>query len=265
MDFLKSVLDFCTAPPAGLKSRAANRMSRGQRRNAARDQRKAAKAEAATPPQPTLEIEPYESLVADWPERAWTASLKMNVAMAAMGMGQTITAVMLEFAEIPRDDIAYVAGPKVIQRSGWQDLLPTWIDRAVLVERTALVCRDKLLGQRSGEVATADIVAALQGASMEMPLPTEYAELYIWATIKTCARHCGRDEAELRKAIHSQSWYPDDDQFLKPNGRYRQVYREVAEKIRRRATNEGKKRIGPARPRPKPSEVDPPQAEIAAE
>jgi hypothetical protein len=156
---------------------------------------------------------------------------KRLIAMGSMGMNR---AALCAFAEVfapgllTLDDSRYLRGPVVVHQNGWTETLPDWLPAMVSIERAEIVFAET---SRS-IVGPAEIAAVMYPATMAAPMYSDYADLYIWATVKAHSR---------RKAISSDDAFRElgsdpitDASVLEPRGRLFETFRYLAQDIRRR-------------------------------
>jgi hypothetical protein len=157
---------------------------------------------------------------------------KRLIAMGSMGMNR---AALCAFAEVfapgllTLDDSRYLRGPVVVHQNGWTETLPDWLPAMVSIERAEIVFAET----SRYIVGPAEIAAVMYPATMAAPMYSDYADLYIWATVKAHSR---------RKAISSHDAFREllgsdpitDASVLEPRGRLFETYRYLAQDIRRR-------------------------------
>ncbi|TVP62948.1 MAG: hypothetical protein EA343_09645 [Nodularia sp. (in: Bacteria)] len=118
-----------------------------------------------------------------------TNTLKLLQILATLDTPKEILACLLEIAEFSRHHVRYLAGPLVIHRSPWSDMIPQWLRFACIQERLELICTEYENNQ-VGEYATAaEVLTYIMPATYEAPLHRDYADLYIWLGNEVLTKH----------------------------------------------------------------------------
>ena len=157
--------------------------------------------------------------------------------LAAAGMRRDAITALAEWSDIrlSPDDRRFLEGPIIVHQSAWNSTLPTWVIPQVLVERTQIV-----LERLPFPVGPTEIMAVMYGATMDNPLRSDAADLYLWASVNAAARHFGHDPRALWMKLDMASI--PSDQVVERGGRYFETYRALADEIRRKVITAQRKR-----------------------
>ncbi len=118
-----------------------------------------------------------------------TNTLKLLQILATLGTSKEVLACLLEIAEFSRHHVRYLAGPLVIHRSPWSDMIPQWLKFACIQERLELICTECEKNQVSEYATSAEILTYMMPATYEAPLHRDYADLYIWLGNEVLTKH----------------------------------------------------------------------------
>jgi hypothetical protein len=141
-----------------------------------------------------------------------------------------IAAMLGYYEPLPKGPAAHLAGPLVQWRTDRQQPV---IERITEIE--ALSLKQRALVAFGGappdhRVGTAEIVTALSNCHKDH-MPTEYYEVWAWASIDVLQHLSGESPDEIRKA---KKWpLIFDNDVLRPGGRLHATYTEIATSIRR--------------------------------
>ena len=155
---------------------------------------------------------------------------------AALGlMPRSIVAMVSEAFTPDRlslDDRRFLAGPLIVHQNSWTETLPEWLNDAVSAERIGIVygVTPRYI------VGPAEIAAVMYPATMQAPMHSEYADLYLWATINAHAKKHDLNPRTLFGELLNMRPI-DDDEVLERGGRLHETYRRLSEDIRRKVIN----------------------------
>jgi len=167
------------------------------------------------------------------------ASEIMLVRLAELGAPKTLIAAFLEMDRAHRDHLRYLLGPVVQHQSDWCDTTPSWLYSAITSGRLRIILAERAQGQIGWQVAPEEITACLYPATMDAPMRSDYADLYLWASAQANARHLDKPLYEVWNML-GQDPLPDR-MFTKECGRYHRVYRDICREIRSRVVKHAQK------------------------
>jgi len=155
------------------------------------------------------------------------------VAMTELGMlpRSIIAAVTEAFTpdRLSLDERRFLTGPFVVHESAWNDTRPKWLSDVAGGERVAIAFGKAAPGLIVGP---AEIAMVMYGASLDAPMPRDYAELYLWAAVSAVAKRDKRDAAAIFGVMNMQPIENDD--VLAPSGRLHNAYSRLAHDVRRK-------------------------------
>ncbi|MCB0094181.1 MAG: hypothetical protein KDE50_00890 [Caldilineaceae bacterium] len=115
--------------------------------------------------------------------------LDLLAAFAQLDPHPQITSVLMEFAQLPRPLVRYMAGPVIIHRSPWAETLPDWMLPAIYADRAELIAREAGEGM-VGELATPlEVVAYMYPATLDAPLSYEWVQVYLYCGQAALTKH----------------------------------------------------------------------------
>jgi hypothetical protein len=188
-------------------------------------------------------------------DKDFTAGLMQAAALGVMP--RSIVAMVTEAFEPERltlEQRRFLAGPLVIHQNAWTDTLPGWFNDAVSAERIGIVfgvTPDYIVGP-------AEIAAVMYPATMASPLSHYHVELYLWAVINADAKRKALSSDKLFREVLNMEPI-EDRQVLKPGGRLYDIYRRLANDIRRKVVEH---QAGRDRSERRESEVSTPEPAI---
>ena len=116
-------------------------------------------------------------------------SMDLIAAFAQLDPNPVIPAVLMEFVELPKSLVRYMAGPVILHRSPWAESLPDWIIPAVYADRAELIAEEVRAGQ-VGELATPlETVAYMYPATMDAPMSYEWTQVYLYCCQSALTKH----------------------------------------------------------------------------
>lgn len=160
------------------------------------------------------------------------ASEIMLVRLAELGAPKTLIAAFLEMDRVHRDHLRYLLGPVVQHQSDWRDATPSWLYAAVTAGRLRVILAERAEGCIGWQVAPEEITACLYPATMDAPMRSEYADLYLWASAQANARHLDKPLYEVWRMLGHDPL--PDRMFTKECGGYHHLYRDLCRDIRSR-------------------------------
>ncbi len=162
-------------------------------------------------------------------------SVKMLSVLADLGCSKHVLAALLELDKPHKDHIRFLTGPIIQHRSPWADTTPPWLYEAVTGDRLRIILDEHERHVTGWQVGPAELTAVMYPATMDAPMPMEYADIYLWASAQANARHHGKTPDEIWSQIGIE---PVPDRLVtNPSGRYHQDYRRICGDIRRRVIN----------------------------
>jgi len=104
-------------------------------------------------------------------------------AMARMGASSELLRILLEFADInlSPEQRRYLVGPILTHQSPWAADTPRWMLEAVTAARLDKILSELLEQKKDGLATTLEVAIILQAVSMEAPMTTAWANVYLWS------------------------------------------------------------------------------------
>ncbi|MBD2560572.1 MULTISPECIES: hypothetical protein [Nostoc] len=109
--------------------------------------------------------------------------------LTSQGINKTVTASLLDLAGASREIVQYIAGPVVTQQNGWQQSIPSWVWRAIAVDRLDAALEDIDKGEVGKLASSSEVVALMMPIAFEVPLSSEWTDVYLWASYDALVRH----------------------------------------------------------------------------
>lgn len=184
---------------------------------------------------------------------------RMLTVLADLGMSKHVLAALLGLDRVHPDHTRFLTGPIVQHQSPWASSTPEWLYQAVISDRVRIILDEHESGQPGWRVGPAELAAVIYPASLEAPLQTEYAELYMWATARAYARHKDKPLDEVWQALGGDP--VPDSRYDKPGSHHYQCYNRLCRDIRRAVIAAAKdrerdKRTKRAAPRSDASDIE---------
>lgn len=121
--------------------------------------------------------------------RCSSSTLEMLRLLASLDVPKELLACMLEMAEFSIHHVRYLAGPLVLHRSLWGDVVPKWLKAACVQDRFDLILSEYEQDQIGDYATPSEVLAYMMPASFEAPMHRDYSELYIWAGNEVMRKH----------------------------------------------------------------------------
>jgi hypothetical protein len=121
--------------------------------------------------------------------RCSSSTLEMLRLLASLNVPKELLACMLEMAEFSIHHVRYLAGPLVLHRSLWGDVIPKWLKVACVQDRFDLILSEYEQDQVGDYATPTEVLAYMMPASFEAPMHREYSDLYIWAGNEVMRKH----------------------------------------------------------------------------
>ncbi|OUC14546.1 MAG: hypothetical protein B0A82_11455 [Alkalinema sp. CACIAM 70d] len=121
--------------------------------------------------------------------RCSSNTLEMLRLLASLDVPKELLACMLEMAEFSIHHVRYLAGPLVLHRSLWGDVVPKWLKAACVQDRFDLILAEYEQEQVGDYATPSEVLAYMMPASFEAPMHRDYSELYIWAGNEVMRKH----------------------------------------------------------------------------
>jgi hypothetical protein len=121
--------------------------------------------------------------------RCSSSTLEMLRLLASLDVPKELLACMLEMAEFSIHHVRYLAGPLILHRSLWGDVIPTWLKVACVQDRFDLILSEYEQDQVGDYATPTEVLAYMMPASFEAPMHRDYSDLYIWAGNEVMRKH----------------------------------------------------------------------------
>lgn len=156
------------------------------------------------------------------------------------------------------DERRFLEGPFVVHQSAWNETRPKWLEDIAAGERVAIALGCAPAGMIIGP---AELAMVMYGASLDAPMRSDCADLYMWATCNAVAKRDNKPVAEVFADVGMKPI--EDEQVL--GGGYSQIahtYRELAHEIRRKVIRAQQERERAARREAKEAKTAPKVAPV---
>ena len=121
--------------------------------------------------------------------RCSSSTLEMLRLLASLDVPRELLACMLEMAGFSIHHVRYLAGPLVLHRSLWGDVIPKWLKAACVQDRFDLILSEYEQDQVGDYATPTEVLAYMMPASFEAPMHRDYSDLYIWAGNEVMRKH----------------------------------------------------------------------------
>jgi hypothetical protein len=121
--------------------------------------------------------------------RCSSSTLEMLRLLASLDVPRELLACMLEMAKFSIHHVRYLAGPLVLHRSLWGDVIPKWLKAACVKDRFDLILSEYEQEQVGDYATPTEVLAYMMPASFEAPMHRDYSDLYIWAGNEVMRKH----------------------------------------------------------------------------
>ena len=116
-------------------------------------------------------------------------SMDLIAAFAQLDANPVIPSVLMEFINLPKPLVRYMAGPVIIHKSPWAESLPDWVVPAIYADRAELIAEEVCDG-KVGELATlTEVMAYMYPATLDAPMAYEFSQTYLFAGQYALAKH----------------------------------------------------------------------------
>jgi hypothetical protein len=109
--------------------------------------------------------------------------------VAELDLDKRWAAGLLEMCDVEPDLIRYLAGPVIVHRSAWMDIVPKWLFKAVVVDRLDRIYEEIATGDVGVLATPSEVTAYMIPATYEAPLGYRWTEAYLWASSETMIKH----------------------------------------------------------------------------
>jgi hypothetical protein len=157
-----------------------------------------------------------------------SATKAMFLLLAELDMNKEVTAALLELSDMELGHIRYIAGPVIVHRGAWSDCIPSWIFRAIAIDRLKLIFDELELGI-VGKLATpAEVVAVMMPASYEAPMKSRWTDVYLWACNEAMVAH-NRLKGDVKDTWELIGCRPVQYKSIKDD--YEELARDIRSKV----------------------------------
>ncbi|MBD2608860.1 hypothetical protein H6G81_31175 [Scytonema hofmannii FACHB-248] len=109
--------------------------------------------------------------------------------LTSQGINKAVTASLLDLAGASREIVQYIVGPIVTQQNGWQQSIPSWVGKAIAVDRLDAALEEIDKGEVGKLASSSEVVALMMPIAFEVPLSSEWTDVYLWASHDALVRH----------------------------------------------------------------------------
>ncbi|MEC4814434.1 MAG: hypothetical protein SAK29_14340 [Scytonema sp. PMC 1069.18] len=109
--------------------------------------------------------------------------------LTSQGINKTVTASLLELAGASIEIVQYIAGPIVTKQNAWQQSIPSWVWRAISVDRLDTVLKEIDEGKIGTLASSSEVLALMMPITYEIPLSAQWADVYLWASHDALIKH----------------------------------------------------------------------------
>ncbi|QLE46217.1 hypothetical protein FD723_39155 (plasmid) [Nostoc sp. C052] len=157
--------------------------------------------------------------------------------LTSQGINKVVTASLLDLAGASHEIVQYIVGPIVTQQNGWQQSIPSWVGKAIAVDRldTALEEIDK--GEVGKLASSSEVVALMMPIAFEVPLSSEWTDVYLWASYDALVRHRPFENFKYDKLWEKIGTTPI--QYEKIRSDYETLAADIRSRIVKHAVKEG--------------------------
>jgi hypothetical protein len=105
--------------------------------------------------------------------------------LSSQGINKAVTASLLDLAGASREIVQYIAGPVVTQQNGWQQTVPSWVWRAIAVDRLDAALQEIDKGEVGKLASSSEVVALMMPIAFEVPLSSQWTDVYLCQQVES--------------------------------------------------------------------------------
>lgn len=162
---------------------------------------------------------------------------KMLQLLTSQGINKAVTASLLDLAGASREIVQYIVGPIVTQQNGWQQSIPSWVGKAIAVDRLDAALEDIDKGEVGKLASSSEVVALMMPIAFEVPLSSEWTDVYLWASYDALVRHRPFENFKYDKLWEKIGTTPI--QYDKIRSDYETLAADIRSRIVKHAVKEG--------------------------
>jgi hypothetical protein len=162
---------------------------------------------------------------------------KMLQLLTSQGINKAVTASLLDLAGASREIVQYIVGPIVTQQNGWQQSIPSWVGKAIAVDRLDAALEEIDKGKVGKLASSSEVVALMMPIAFEVPLSSEWTDVYLWASYDALVRHRPFENFKYDKLWEKIGTTPI--QYDKIRSDYETLAADIRSRIVKHAVKEG--------------------------
>ncbi|MFN6462419.1 MAG: hypothetical protein RMZ41_011295 [Nostoc sp. DedVER02] len=157
--------------------------------------------------------------------------------LTSQGINKVITASLLDLAGASHEIVQYIVGPIVTQQNGWQQSIPSWVGKAIAVDRLDAALEEIDKGKVGKLASSSEVVALMMPIAFEVPLSSEWTDVYLWASYDALVRHRPFENFKYDKLWEKIGTTPI--QYDKIRSDYETLAADIRSRIVKHAVKEG--------------------------
>lgn len=157
--------------------------------------------------------------------------------LTSQGINKVVTASLLDLAGASHEIVQYIVGPIVTQQNGWQQSVPSWVGKAIAVDRLDAALQEIDKGEVGKLASSSEVVALMMPIAFEVPLSSEWTDVYLWASYDALVRHRPFENFKYDKLWEKIGTTPI--QYEKIRSDYETLAADIRSRIVKHAAKEG--------------------------
>ena len=157
--------------------------------------------------------------------------------LTSQGINKVVTASLLDLAGASHEIVQYIVGPIVTQQNGWQQSIPSWVGKAIAVDRLDTALKEIDKGKVGKLASSSEVVALMMPIAFEVPLSSEWTDVYLWASYDALVRHRPFENFKYDKLWEKIGTTPI--QYDKIRSDYETLAADIRSRIVKHAVKEG--------------------------
>jgi hypothetical protein len=107
-------------------------------------------------------------------------TLQQMQLMLELGINKEVIATLLEIANFSIHHVRWFVAPIIVYKSSWNETIPHWLITACYQERLEQIYLEHYNNKMEQYATKSEILAYLYPLSLEMPMTSNWANLYLW-------------------------------------------------------------------------------------
>lgn len=157
--------------------------------------------------------------------------------LTSQGINKVVTASLLDLAGASHEIVQYIVGPIVTQQNGWQQSIPSWVGKAIAVDRLDAALEEIDKGEVGKLASSSEVVALMMPIAFEVPLSSEWTDVYLWASYDALVRHRPFENFKYDKLWEKIGTTPI--QYEKIRSDYETLAADIRSRVVKHAVKEG--------------------------